>query len=104
MTDLLEAAKAYMEKLNEIDTAEFGAGAERKEREALEAAIERAEKPDLDLHDQVEAKRKHNCPDCETETDTDRNNGAHGDVYTEYCMNDDCEWEMKLGTVTESLS
>jgi len=70
------------------------------------AAIERAEavKPDLDLNDQVEAKRVNECPDCETETDTTRNNGANGDEYVEYCMNDDCEWETKLGTVTESLS
>ncbi len=105
-TDLLAAAKAYLEKLDEIDTAEFGAGAEREEREALEAAIERAGKgtPELDLNDQVEAKRVNECPDCATETDTTRNNGPNGDEYVEYCTNDECEWEIELGTVTESLS
>ncbi len=107
-TDLIETLKRIEGDIDSFLADEWDGNPEgwRSLSSTAHKAIERAEKgtPDLDLHDQVEAKRVNDCPDCETETDTTRNNGANGDEYVEYCMNDECEWEMKLGTVTESLS
>lgn len=58
--------------------------------------------PELDLHDQIQARRKHECPDCGSDTDTDYSVGQHGNEHFECCTK--CEWYQELGTVTESLS
>ena len=45
MTDLLEAAKALLGRIDEMTTEEFSRGGERVEREALRLAIAQAEWP-----------------------------------------------------------
>ena len=42
--ELLRAAKATLDKLDNITTEEFSRGGEREEREALRAAVERIER------------------------------------------------------------
>ena len=107
--DLFDALKEA------VRAAQEGKRMSKANHETAQTAIDRWEKgtlsdaaahakpePELDLYDQIQAKRVHDCPKCGSETDTDYNNGPRGNEYYECCT--ECEWTQDLGTVTESLS